>query len=321
MKAFLHIFNNNIIPIFMLIGLGYLLSKRFKLDIGTLSKANFYLYVPIFVFTNVYSTNISSEMLKAFVFGVLVLITNMIIGSLISKGLGYSESKRAAFSNAIMFYNSGNVGIPLITLVFSSFPYIINGETPYLDIALSIQVAILIVQNVSTNTLGFFNAGRASLHWKESIKNIFKMPVIYTISLAFLLKLIPYDLTSTPIWIGLDYIKTGMISIALITLGVQLSKTKFNFADKDVYITTVTRLLGGPIIALILIKLMGLNGIVAQTLMISTSVPSAVNSALIAVEYDNEPEFASQVVLTATVFSAISLSMVIYFARILFPIV
>ena len=147
------------------------------------------------------------------------------------------------------------------------------------------------------------------------------MPVIYTISLAFLLKLIPYDLTSTPIWIGLDYIKTGMISIALITLGVQLSKTKFNFADKDVYITTVTRLLGGPIIALILIKLMGLNGIVAQTLMISTSVPSAVNSALIAVEYDNEPEFASQVVLTATVFSAISLSMVIYFARILFPIV
>jgi len=70
-----------------------------------------------------------------------------------------------------------------------------------------------------------------------------------------------------------------------------------------------------------LIKIMGFSGIIAQALMISTSVPTAVNTALIAVEYDNHPDFASQTVLVTTIFSAITLPLIIYLARIVFPVV
>ena len=187
--------------------------------------------------------------------------------------------------------------------------------------ALTTQIAVLVVQNITTNTFGFFNAGRATLHWKDSIKDILRMPVIYAIPSALILKLLPYDLTKAPIWKGLEYIRNGLISIALITLGVQLSRTKFQFGNKDAYIGAFIRLIGGPIIAFILIKIMGFSGIIAQALMISTSVPTSVNSALIAVEYDNHPDFASQAVLITTIFSAITLSLVIYLARIIFPIV
>jgi len=83
------------------------------------------------------------------------------------------------------------VGLPLITLVFSSAPFLIGGDTPYLDIAVTAQITVLAVQNITTNTFGFFNAGRASLHWKESIKRVFGMPVIYMIPAALLLNLYP----------------------------------------------------------------------------------------------------------------------------------
>lgn len=320
MAAFLHIINNNIIPIFLLIFFGYALNKKFNVDISTLTKANFYIFLPVFIFTNIYTTKIPLEMIKICGFAVLMLIMNVLIGNIISYKMGYDTGKKFTFINSVMFYNSGNIGLPLITLVFSSNPYIIEGSTPYLDLAVAIQIAVLVVQNITTNTFGLFNAGRAKLHWKNSIKNILSMPVIYAVPSALILKLLPYDLTKAPIWKGLEYIRGGLISIALITLGVQLSRTKFQFGNKDAYIAAFIRLVGGPILAFILIKIMGFNGIVAQALMISSSVPTSVNTALIAVEYDNHPDFASQTVLITTFFSAITLSLVIYLARIIFPV-
>jgi len=321
MGTFIHIINNNVIPIFLLIFLGYILNKKFNVDINTLTKANFYIFLPVFIFTNIYATKIPLEMIKVFIFAILVLVLNVIIGNLISAKMSYETGKKFAFLNSIMFYNSGNVGVPLITLVFSRAPYIIEGATPYLDLALTTQITVLVVQNITTSTFGFFNAGRATLHWKDSIKKIFSMPVVYAIPSALIFKLVPYDLTNIPIWKGLEYIRNGLISIALITLGVQLSRTKFQFGNKDAYIGAFIRLIGGPIIAFILIKIMGFSGIIAQALMISTSVPTAVNTALIAVEYDNHPDFASQTVLVTTIFSAITLPLIIYLARIVFSVV
>lgn len=40
----------------------------------------------------------------------------------------------------------------------------------------------------------------------------------------------------------------------------------------------------------------------------------------IAIEMDNHPDFASQAVMTATIFSSITLILVIYTAKIFFPI-
>ena len=179
------------------------------MDIKTLSKANFYIFVPIFVFTNLYATHIPPEVLKVALFAALVLVLNLLIGTVISRIAGHDTGKKYAFLNSIMFYNSGNVGLPLITLVFSSAPFVIGGNTPYLDIAVTAQITVLAVQNITTNTFGFFNAGRASLHWKDSIKRVFGMPVIYMIPAAFILKLVPYDLTRFRYGLDWNILKMG----------------------------------------------------------------------------------------------------------------
>ena len=94
----------------------------------------------------------------------------------------------------------------------------------------------------------------------------------------------------------------------------------FRISSKEVYLSVLVRLLGGPIIALFFIYLFQLRGVIAQVVMISSALPTAVNTALIAIEYDNYPNFASQAVVVSTLFAAVSLVFMIYIARIIFPL-
>lgn len=320
MEIFLHILGNNIMPIFIIIIFGYVLSRKFDLSVHTLSKLTFYLFVPGFIFYNLYTTNLSFDMLKILLFCVIYLIVNDLITRIISKIRKYDVGMESAFKNSLMFNNTGNIGVSLVTLIFGSAPYIIDGKTPYLNEALTSQIMILVFMNVTMNTIGFYNAGRAKMNIKASIHQIFTMPSIYAIPLALLLKYFNVDVTSTPIWPTLEYVKNGLVPIALISLGVQLSKTKFDFRNIDVNIAVFTRLIIGPVIALALIRILGFNGIIAQVLIISYSVPTAINTALIAVECNNNQDFASQEVMVSTILSGVTLTSVIYIARILFPV-
>ena len=119
MRVVLQIFIQNILPIFILVTLGYLVSRKFQLDTGTLNKINFWLFVPAFTFTNLYVTDIGLDALRALAVAVLILVANLLAGFLIARIRHYRNGLGNAFQNAIAFYNSGNIGIPLITLVFS----------------------------------------------------------------------------------------------------------------------------------------------------------------------------------------------------------
>ncbi len=320
MVVFFHILGHNIIPIFALIACGFTLSKRFNIDVLSLSKLTFYLFVPAFMFVNLYETNITSEMIKVFLCGIMILIANNILGELIAKIRKSDEPMKNAIKNSIMFNNCGNIGVSLVTLIFTSAPFVINGKTPYLETAIVPLIAILLLQNLTANTLGFYYAGKAKFKVKDSIIKILCMPTIYSLPAVLILKWIDFDLTSIVIWPAFEYLKDGLVPMALLTLGVQLSKTNFDFKNVDVHIAVFTKLIIGPIIALGFISLFAFSGIVAQTVLIAHAVPTAVNSALIAVECDNCPDFSSQAVMWSTIFSGLTLTFTIYAARIIFPV-
>ncbi|MBP1763242.1 MAG: Auxin Efflux Carrier [Firmicutes bacterium] len=320
LAVFFHILGHNITPIFTLVALGFLVSKRFNLDLYSLSKLTFYLFSPAFIFVNLYTTTLNLSMLKVLFCAILLLIIHDAVGRIIAKIRNYDIGLENAFKNSIMFNNSGNIGLSLVMLVFSGAPFVIDGKTPYLSEAIAAQIVILVFQNISSNTLGFYNAGRSHFKAKDSILQVLSMPSVYVIPTAFILKGIDFNLTETIIWPVLDYLKNGMVPIVLLTLGVQLSKTKFNFTSHDVHISVFTKLFIGPALAVACIHLFGFNGVVAQTVFIAYSVPTAINTALIAVECKSCPDFASQAVMVSTIFSAITLTIAIYAARIMFPV-
>lgn len=320
MAIFFHILSHNILPIFALISLGFLLSKKFTLDIFSFSKLLFYLFVPAFIFVNLYTTAIHWNMVKVFLCGIALLAVHDGIGRIVARVRGYNVGLTSAFKNAIMFNNSGNIGLSLITLIFTSAPFVVDGKTPYLEEAITAQIMILVLQNITTNTIGFFNAGRAKGSFKDSVTQIFAMPAIYVVPSALILQQVDFDLTGTAIWPALEYLKNGLVPMSLLTLGVQLSRTKFDFRRVDAHLAVFTKLVIAPVLAMICIYFFGFQGATAQTVLIAYSVPTAVNTALIAVECDSYPNFAAQAVTMSTVLSAVTLTLAIYVARIMYPV-
>ncbi len=320
MDIFLHILGHNIVPIFLLIMAGFCLSRKFTIDIFTLSKLNFYIFMPAFMFVNLYTANIDSTMIKILGFGIGMLVANDVVGFVIAKVRHLEPGLGNAFRNAVMFNNCGNIGVSLITLIYSGEPYIVDGRTPYLDTAIAALIVILVLQNITTNTVGFFYAGRAKFKARESLLNILSMPTIYVVPVVFALKGLGLDVKPTVLWPALEYLSNGLVPIALLTLGVQLSRTEFDLGNREVPLAAFARLVISPVLAVIGIHIFGFSGIIAQAVFIACAVPTAVNVALIAVECDNFPDFSAQVVMASTIFSAVTLTFAIYIARLVFPV-
>lgn len=320
MGIFFYILEHNIAPVFILIALGYFMDKKYNLNMFTLSKILIYLIAPAYIVVNLYTTALSMNMLKVLLFCITYSVVCDLLARVISKIRKFDAGMTSAFKNSIMFNNTANIGVSLITLVFSSAPYLIGGQTPYLDEAMAVMIAIMVYMNVTCNTVGFYYAGRAKLNFKNAVLKIFMMPPVYVVPITLLLKYVNYDFTTTFVWPALVNLKSGLVPIALLSLGVQLSKTKFNFKNIDAHLSAFTRLVFGPVLALLFIYLFGFTGVTAQTVLIGYSVPTAVNTALIALEFDNNKDFATQAVVVSTIFGMFTLTFVIYAARILFPI-
>ncbi|GAK05332.1 membrane protein [Geomicrobium sp. JCM 19037] len=81
---------------------------------------------------------------------------------------------------------------------------------------------------------------------------------------------------------------------------------------------TIGRLLVGPAVALAVIWTLQIDGIIAQSLLIASALPTSRNSATLALEHDVLQETAGQIVLFTTLLSAISVTFFIYLSTVLF---
>jgi predicted permease len=217
---------------------------------------------------------------------------------------GYKAGMVPAMRNSVIFYNSANYAIPLNQLVFVGDAF-----------TLSIQIIIMMMQSLLPNTYGIYsvNAHKKS-DIRKTVRTIMTLPVIYIIPIAFLMKGLHIPIPG-PVYTPINYISNAFIATALLTLGVQLGSMKWQLKFSDVMLSNVLRLLVGPAVGFAVVLLLGINGIMAQALVLSCAVPTSLSSVLIAVEYDNEPEFSSQVVFSSTIFSIFTVTMVIYLMK------
>ncbi|WP_255376729.1 AEC family transporter [Oceanobacillus sp. Castelsardo] len=296
-----------ILPIFIVMAIGYILQKKFNMDISTLSKLNIYFVVPAFIFVKLYSTKISFSLFGyVFLFFILLVFILFMISIVVAKFLKLDKSKKTTFSNSVIFFNSGNYGVPVNDLVFKSDPF-----------AASIQVIVLTLQNIFTFSYGIFSMQSVEKGKWNALLGYFKMPVLYAMLAGVILNAFHVDIPSF-IWLPANYIADAMIALALLTLGAQVARIQFRSGLSSVYSSLIVRLIISPVVALIIIWVFQVEGVIAQALFIASAMPTSVNSAVIAQEYKNHPEFAAQVVLFSTILSAATVSLVIYFSGILF---
>jgi len=304
MTYFTHILLNNVIPLTVMIALGAWLYRAFKLDIRTLSKLNFYLFSPAIVFKMLYESELTVALLgKTLLFFLFYFAAMYLLVELVMKLRGYQGGMVTAMRNSVMFYNSANYAIPLNQLVFVGDAF-----------TLSVQMIIMMMQSLLPNTYGIYSVNAHKRNPKESLRTILSMPIIYVIPVAFLMRGLHVPVPES-LYAPINYISDAFIATALITLGVQLGSMTWRLRFSDVMLSNVLRLLVGPVVSFAIVWLMGIHGVMAQALVLSSSVPTSLSTVLLAVEYDNEPEFSSQVVFSSTIFSIFTVTLVIYLMR------
>lgn len=293
-----------ILPVFTLIGAGACLHRKFTFDMQTLSRLTTYFLMPAVSFANIYESTMRVE---AFVqisgFLVLQSICLIVISTGIARLAKFDRALAATFANSVVLSNSGNFGLPVSQLIFHANP-----------LGMSIQVVVTIFQNLLTYTYGLINAVSVQAKGKHALAEVGKNPVIYAFLTGMLMNSLDLTLPSV-LWVPLEHASQAFIAVALITLGAQSAFLRFQGVSLPLLMSLLGRLLVSPLLAFLIISLLGITGTTAQALLIASSYPTSRNSALFALEYGNHPEYAAQTVLLSTVCSSITVTIVVYWAQ------
>jgi malate permease and related proteins len=307
LSVLLVILLNVILPVFFLIGAGVFLHRKFKFDMNTLSKLNTYFLMPCVSFVNIYQNNVGGQtLLDILAFLVIQCLCLMIISALISKAAKFESSLSSTFKNSVVLNNSGNFGLPVSQLVFQHNP-----------IGASIQIVVMIFQNLLTYTYGLLNSVSVDHNGLKAIKEFLRNPVIYAFLLGLFLH-VNHIKIPTFLWTPIKNTSDAFLAVALITLGAQSAFIKLSRFSLPLFLSLFGRLILSPAVAIIIILTLKLEGTTAQALFIASSFPTSRNSALFALEYGNHPEYAAQVVLLSTLLSMITVTTVVFLSTILF---
>jgi len=296
MATVLHILVHIILPVFALIGVGVLLDRAFKLDLTTLSRLNFYVFVPALVLVRLLDSRLDGDLIGLVVLFNLAHMALLLALCWLIFGWGELRRDRPLLTAAALFNNSGNYGIPFAQLAFG-------------DLGVQVMALVLVFQNVTSFTLGLWLLGDEHARWRERLLSVLKAPVLYAVGAALLLNALHLELPA-PIYFPLGQLANGLVPIALLTLGVQLSRVRLGGQIGALTAASAVRLIVAPLLALGLAWVWpgGPSEQVFPVLICAAALPVAVNVYILAMEYRRRPELASLIVFWSTLVSAVTLT-------------
>ncbi|HUO58887.1 MAG TPA: AEC family transporter [bacterium] len=308
---FFYIAGNVILPIFLVMALGYAVSKHFNLDLPSLSKLNFYVFMPVFMFYSLLIFKPSTQDVAETVYFNLFLAVFSLLGMVgLTRALKFGDNLAAAATFGVLSFNAANYGIPVINLA-------LRGNDAVQGEGIAIQVITITVLNVLNYTLGVLIVG-GWREWQKGLVTMLKLPILYALLAAVLIRQFNWDLPEA-FMTSLKWTADGMLSIALLTLGAQLAQGGITLQHpRELWISVGARLLAGPLLGLLLTYVLGLHGLLARVLFISSAFPTAVVTVIFGIEYKKEPTFSADLVFITTLLSAITVTAAISLSAVLF---
>jgi predicted permease len=168
-------FANNILPIILISGAGFLLGKLITVDSRTLGRVVFYLFSPLLIFDLLLKSKLDyQQAVTTIAYTATVITTLCILAFLLGKLLRLKRPMLLAVIITVAFGNTGNYGLPLISFAF--------GEQ-----ALAYASIYFVTTTILLNTVGVLIASLGHMDFKTALLGLFKVPLIYAVALALLL--------------------------------------------------------------------------------------------------------------------------------------
>ena len=301
-------------PIVVLVGAGYLIGRRVPAAAEVLAKIMLYVLIPVFVFQNIILSSLGGREC-----GLTILFSAFVLAILLAATWGISRLRRhdaalrGAFINSTILYNSANFAVPVMALAFAFDP----ATKAH---AVAIQVIVAACQGFAAYTLGALIAAGGSGPLRHTMVKVFRLPMIYALAVAMILLHLGVDAgtleKATVLWQPITLICGAYVPVALMTLGAQMACVRLLRAPVDLVLSVVLRLVIGPLAGFALVKGMGLEGLLAQVLIIGVAGPSAVAGVVVAIEFRNRrADFASSAIFLSTLAAGLTVPAVIFFVR------
>ena len=282
-------------PVFFIVGIGYFLGKQ-KSDIDTSFITNYsanFGAPALFIFA-ITSSGVSYEVFSEyFIYSIIALSSFALVGVIF---LFFMKKDISRELPPFFLPNTGNMGIPICLFAYGS-----------LGMGVAAAISSLVV-------LLHFTANIFLASKKFDVKIILKSPSSYAVIVAVLF--LYYDLEMPKLVLNtVMLLGYAMIVLILMSLGISLTQMKV-FSIKSSIISSIGRVIFGPIIGFILIKIFNLSGYAAGVLLIQASMPSAILTYLIASMYSPKEivDNISSMIVVSTLMSLITVPIIVYIA-------
>ena len=299
MELYLKLFEV-LFPVFFIVGIGYYLGKKnpnFDTTFITNYSGNFGAPA-LFIFAITSSGVTYSVFSEYFIYAIIALSSFALIGVIF---LFFMKKDISRELPPYFLPNTGNMGIPICLFAYGTLG---------MGVAAAISSLVILLHF----TINIFLASK-----KFDIKIILTSPPTYAVIVA--VYFLYFDLEMPKVVLNtVMLLGYAMIVLILMSLGVSFTQLKV-FSLKDSVISSIGRVIIGPIIGFMIIKFFDLSGFAAGVLLIQSAMPSAILTYLVAEMYSPKKvvDSISSMIVVSTLMSLITVPIIVYISLKYFP--
>jgi predicted permease len=294
------LFINNLFPILLAAGAGFLVARYLGVTPRSVSRVVFYIFSPCLIFTLLTSGRLNGDDITQMVsFAAASVLIMGAITAIIAYALKLKRSIRVALLLTVMFGNAGNFGLSLNLFAF--------GED-----AVAYAGIFFVTSAILVYTLGVVLASWGKSNLRSALTGVFKFPVIYAVILALIFNFLDWQLP-LPLDRTISLLSDAAIPVMIVLLGIQLYNSKLSKDAIPVGLSNLLRLVVSPVLAIGLAALFRLEGTAYQAGVLETAVPTAVLTTVLGTEFDIEPALVTTAVVTSTLLSPLTITPLLAF--------
>ena len=295
MELLLSILVSDILPIFAIAGAGFFLARYAGVEVKTVARIVFYSLLPCLAFRLLVTSKASGPNAgRIMLLAVGIMGAMGFLGYMVGKGLGLEHKTLRAFMMVVMFSNGGNYGLPVVRFAFGPE-------------ALTYATIFFLTGSATTYVAGAFFAGSGHRKLAGALDKIWRMPSLYGVALALLVLAVGQPVPEA-VMRPVALLSDAALPVMILVLGMQLERAVWPSRPGIVMLAAAISLLAAPFVALGLANVLGITGAARQAAVILSSMPVAVVTTILAVEFELAPDFVTSAVFLSTVASPITLT-------------
>lgn len=302
---------NAVVPLFVLVGLGYWMRQKQFLDekfVSIFNRFAFQIAIPCSLFRTAYKSDIKSNFKPDLILLNIALIFSILIILLIIVPRFVKKPQQAA----VVIQGIYRTNIVLFGLSLSNNLFGSEGSA---SMAMVIATSVPLYNIIAVVLLSIMGSGSSK---GLDMKSIFKSIITNNLILAtiFGLAFSFFELSLPPIIsVPVNDLAACATPLAMISLGGQFSFKSAKANLKLNVITTAMRLVVVPAIVLPIVILLGFRGSDLGALFINFAAPTATSSFIMAKNMGCDGDLAGEVVVFTTLFAALTVFMGVFILK------